>query len=67
MTRRRLVVKGRGQQARVTITIEVCRGKVWVTSFDCPFTSEAILEPVQADSLIDLIAQAATEARGYQP
>jgi len=67
MTRRRLVAKGRGQQARVTITIEVHRGKVWVTSFDCPFTSEAILEPAQADSFIDLIAQATKEARGYQP
>ncbi|MGQ0773756.1 MAG: hypothetical protein ACT4NY_04950 [Pseudonocardiales bacterium] len=67
MTRRRLVVKGRGQQARVAITIEVHRGKVWVTSFDCPFTSEAILEPTQADNFVDLIAQAAREARGYQP
>lgn len=67
MTRRKLVVKGRGQDARVTITVEVCRGKVWVTSFDCPFNSEAILEPGQADSLIDLIAQAAKEARSYKP
>lgn len=66
MARRKLVVKGR-QDTRVTIIVEVYRGKVWVTSFDSPFTSEAILDPPQADSLIDLIAQAAREARGYQP
>lgn len=57
------MVKGRGQDARVTFFVEAYRGKVWVTSFDCPFTSEAILEPVQADNLIDLIAQAVKEAR----
>ncbi|MGQ0772968.1 MAG: hypothetical protein ACT4NY_00870 [Pseudonocardiales bacterium] len=67
MTRRRLVVKGRGREASVTITIEVHRGKVWVVSFDCPFTTEAILESTQADNLIGLIAQAATEARGDTP
>ncbi len=60
------MVKGRGQEARVTFSIEVYRGKVWVTTFDSPFTSEAILEPAQADSLVDLIAQAAKEARGYK-
>lgn len=38
---------------------------MWMTSFDSPFTSEAIFEPAQADNLIDLIAQAAKEARGY--
>lgn len=64
-TRRTLVVKGR-QDARVTITVEVCRGKVWLTSFDCPFTSEAILEPAQVDSLVELITQAAKEARSYK-
>lgn len=65
MTPRRLTVKGRGQEARVTITVEVCRGKIWVTSFDCPFVTEAIFEPAQADSLVELINQATKEARGY--
>lgn len=64
-TRRMLTVKGR-QDTRVTITVEVCRGKVWLTSFDCPFISEAILEPTQADSLVELITQATKEARTYK-
>ena len=59
------MVKGRGPDARVIITVEVYRGKVWVTSFDSPFTSEAVFEPAQADSLVDLINQATKEARGY--
>lgn len=63
-TRRKLVVKGRGQNAHVTFSIEVSRGKIWIKSFDSPFTSEAILEPAQADSLVDLINQATNEARG---
>lgn len=62
-TRRTLVVKGR-QGTRVTMVVEVCRGKVWVVSVDSPFSSEAILEPPQVDSLIDLLTQAAKEARG---
>ena len=62
-TRRTLVVKGR-QGTRVTVVVEVCRGKVWVVSFDSPFSSEAILEPAQVDTLIDLLAQATKEARG---
>ena len=57
------MVKGR-QDTRVTVVIEVCRGKVWVVSVDSPFTSEAILEPAQVDRLIDLLGQAAKEARG---
>jgi len=60
------VVKGRGHDARVTFYIEVYRGKVWVTSYDCPFTCEAILEPAQAESLVDLINQTTKEARGYK-
>ncbi len=64
MVRRKLIVRGRGPDARVTLTVEVYRGKVWITSFDCPFTAEAILEPAQADSLVDLVAQAVKEARG---
>lgn len=63
-TRRKLVVKGRGPDASVIFYVEVYRGKVWVTSFDCPFTSESILEPAQAESLSDLLARAAKEARG---
>ncbi|MGH3907397.1 MAG: hypothetical protein ACRDTE_24960 [Pseudonocardiaceae bacterium] len=66
MTRRKLVVKGRGQDARVVFYVEVYRGKIWVTSFDCSFSAEAILEPAQADSLVDLINQASTQARGYK-
>lgn len=65
-TRRKLVVKGRGPDARVTFSIEVHREKVWVTSFDCPFTAEAILEPAQADNLVELINQATKEARGHK-
>jgi hypothetical protein len=59
------VVKGR-QDARVIFYIEVYRGKVWITSYDCPFTSEATLEPAQADSLVELINQATKEARSYK-
>lgn len=57
------MVKGR-QGTRVTVVVEVCRGKVWVVSVDAPFSSEAILEPAQVDSLIDVLTQAAKEARG---
>ena len=56
------MVKGR-QDTRVTVVIEVCRGKVWVVSVDPPFTSEAILEPAQVDRLVDMLGQAAEEAR----
>ena len=66
MTRRRITVKGQGQDARVTFYVEVYRGKVWITSFDCPFAAEAIFEPAQADSLVELISQATKEARGYK-
>lgn len=60
-----MTVKGRGPEARVTIAVEVYRGKVWVTSSDCPFTAEAILEPAQAEGLVELITQAIKEARRY--
>ncbi|MCA1671538.1 MAG: hypothetical protein LC799_04835 [Actinobacteria bacterium] len=46
--------------------VEAYREKVWITSYDCPFNAEAILEPAQADSLIELIAQATKEARRYK-
>ncbi|MGH4016873.1 MAG: hypothetical protein ACRDSL_23685 [Pseudonocardiaceae bacterium] len=61
-TRRTLVVKGR-QDTRVTVVVEVCRNQVWVVSVDSPFSSEAIFEPAQVDSLIDILEKAAAEAR----
>ncbi|MCA1709242.1 MAG: hypothetical protein LC808_40555 [Actinobacteria bacterium] len=64
-TRRTLVVKGRGPEGRVIFYLEAYRGKVWISSFDCPFMSEAIFEPAQADSLVELINQTTKEARGY--
>jgi hypothetical protein len=57
------VVKGR-QGTHVTVIVEVCHGKVWMVSEDTPFRSEAIMEPGQAESLGDLLARAAKEARG---
>lgn len=66
MTPRRLTVKGRGPDDHTTFSIEAYRGKVWVTSFDCPFTCEAIFEPTQADRLVELINQTTKEARGYR-
>jgi hypothetical protein len=66
MPRRKLTVKGRGPDGRVTFSLEAYQGKVWISSYDCPFTCEAILDPAQADSLIDLITQTTTEARGYR-
>lgn len=62
-TRRKLVVNGRGPDSSVIFYLEAHRGKVWVTTFDCPFTSESILEPDQAESLSRLFARAAKEAR----
>ncbi len=65
MTRRKLVVRGR-QDARAVFYVEACREKVWITSYACPSLAETILEPAQADTLIELIAQATKEARRYQ-
>ena len=62
-TRRSLTVKGQGPKARVTFSPEEYRGKVWITSFACPRTCEAILETTQADTLIELISQTTKEAR----
>ena len=61
-TRRTLVAKGR-QDSRVTVVVEVCRGKVWMLSVDSPFASEAIFGPTQVEGLIDMLTQAAKEAR----
>jgi len=66
MTRRTSAVKGQGQDASVTFYVEVYSGTVWITSFDYPFAAEAILEPAQADSLVELINQATKETRGHK-
>lgn len=66
MARRRLTVQGRGQDARVNVFVEVCRGKLWLTSFGSLFTVEAIFEPTQADRLVELVNQATKDARGYK-
>ena len=63
---RRLTVGGRGPDARATFSVHACTGKVWITLFDCPFRSEAILETTQADTLVDLISQAAQQARSHK-
>ena len=61
-TRRTLTVKGR-QGRDVTVAVETYRGKVWLVSVDAPFNVEAIMEPGQAESLVELLARAAKEAR----
>ncbi|MCA1602160.1 MAG: hypothetical protein LC776_11130 [Acidobacteria bacterium] len=65
-TRRKLTVKGQGPDARVIFYLHAYRGKVWITSFDCPSVCEAILETAQADSLVELINQTTREARGHR-
>jgi hypothetical protein len=65
-TRCSLTVKAQGPEARATFYIEACRGKVWITAYDCPHVCVAILEPGQADSLVDMINQTTKEARGYR-
>jgi hypothetical protein len=50
MSRCKLTVKGRGPDGRVTFSLEAYRGKVWITSYDCLFICEAILDPAQAGS-----------------
>ncbi|MGH3914077.1 MAG: hypothetical protein ACRDTC_11830 [Pseudonocardiaceae bacterium] len=64
--RRKLTVKGQGPDAHVTFYLRAYRGKVWITSYDCPHVCEAILETTQADTLVELINQTAKEARGYR-
>ena len=66
-TRRTLTVKAQGPETRATFTMEACRGKVWITTYDCPFICVAILELSQADTLVELINQTTREARGYTP
>lgn len=64
--RRRLTVKGQGTDVHVTFSLEAYKGKVWMTSYSCPFVCEAILEPVEADGLVELIGEVIKEARGYR-
>lgn len=64
-TRRTLIVDGRGPEGRVIFSVEAYRGKLWLTLFDFPFMSEAILDPVQADRVVALINQTTKEARQY--
>lgn len=66
-TRRRLTVNAQGPEARATFTMEACKGKVKITSYDCPHICVAILETFQADNLVELITQTTREARGYRP
>ena len=65
-TRCSLTVKAQGPEARATFYIEACRGKVWITAYDCPHVCVAILEPGRADSLVDMINQTTKETRGYR-
>ncbi|MBV9729214.1 MAG: hypothetical protein JO309_07400 [Pseudonocardiales bacterium] len=67
MARRKITVKAQGPDARATFTIEARRGKVWITTYDCPFICVAILETAQADNLVELINQTTKEAREYTP
>jgi hypothetical protein len=66
-TQRKITVKAQGPDALATFKMEACRGRVWITTYDCPFICVAILEPAQADILVELINQTTTEARGYRP
>lgn len=66
MTQCRLTVRGQGPEVRVTFSVEVYRGMVWVTSFSCSAVCVAIFEPAQADSLVQLINQATKQARDYR-
>ena len=57
-------MKGRGpDEPSVTFYVETFRGQVWITAYDCPFECEAILEPAQADHLVDLTNQVTKETR----
>jgi len=65
--RRKLTVKAQGPEAHATFYLEAHKGKVWITSYDCPLTCVAILETTQADNLVELINETTKEARGYRP
>ena len=59
---RKLVVEGR-QGAKVTMTVMVDRDMVWVTTFDEPFFSEAILQVAHVESLMEMLTWAGDQAR----
>lgn len=67
MARRKLTVKAQGPEGRATFYIEARRSKVWITAYDCPHVCVAILEPGQADNLVELVNQTSKEAREYRP
>jgi hypothetical protein len=66
MAQRKLITKGLVQDTRVTFYLEAQRGKVRITSYDCPSLCEAVLEPEQADGLVELINQTTREARSHR-
>lgn len=47
---------------KVTMTVMIYCDTVWITAFDEPFCSEAILELAHVDSLIEMLTWAAEEA-----
>jgi hypothetical protein len=66
MSRCKLTVQGRVPDGRVTFSVEKYQGKVWITSYACPFTCKATHDPARADSLIHLITQTTKEVPGYR-
>ncbi|MBV9010856.1 MAG: hypothetical protein JO272_02190 [Pseudonocardiales bacterium] len=47
------------------MTVMVDRDMVWVTTFDEPFFSEAILQVAHVKSLMEMLAWAGDQARSY--
>lgn len=66
MSRRKFTVKGRGPDGCTFLSLEAYQGKVWITSCNCPFTCEAILDPAQADSLDRLVALLQDQAQSVR-
>jgi hypothetical protein len=48
------------------MTVMVYRDTVWVTTFDEPFFSEAILEVAHVENLVGMLTWAGDQARSYQ-
>jgi hypothetical protein len=67
MAQRKITIKAQSPDARATVTMQACQGRVWMTTYDCSFICMAILETTQADTLVELINQTTTEARRYTP
>lgn len=59
--RRMVSVKGTGG-VPATVVVTVQRGRVWV-SIEPPFTWEAIMEPGKVEELVQVLCQAADDAR----